>query len=282
MRTASSLKRGAKPGVRMTVAEYQDVCASFLEKVRRADRRALLLDYDGTLAPFTPDRARAFPYKEIPELIARIMRCRTRVVLISGRPATELLFLSGIHPHPEIWGSHGAERLLPDGSYEVDAPPAPQREALQTALKSLHATGLDCRTERKPGGLAVHWRGLSADERVVIENKVRGLFSSLVSDHGLELLPFDGGLELRAPGKHKGDAVAAVLAEMGGEVAAAYLGDDHTDENAFRAIKGRGLSILVRPEPRPTLADVWLRPPEELGRFLRDWLRACGAEDEAA
>lgn len=266
----------------MAVAEYQDVCTSFLEKVRQAERRVLLLDYDGTLAPFTADRARAFPYKEIPELISRIMRCETRVVLISGRPATELLFLSGIHPHPEIWGSHGAERLWPDGSYEVDAPPRAQREALQIASKSLRAAGLDSRTETKPGGLAVHWRGLSPEERVAIENKVRSLFASLVTDYGLELLPFDGGLELRAPGKHKGDAVAAVLGEINDGLAAAYLGDDQTDENAFRAIKGRGLSVLVRPEPRPTMADIWLRPPDELGRFLRDWLRACGAEDEAA
>jgi trehalose 6-phosphate phosphatase len=91
-------------------------------------------------------------------------------------------------------------------------------------------------------------------------------------------LPFDGGLELRAATKHKGDAVAVVLGEAGDQVAAAYLGDDQTDENAFRAIKGRGLAILVRGEPRPTMADVWLRPPDELVRFLRDWLKACGAE----
>src|SRR5205085_3853439 len=109
--------------LRKAVAFPQDVCASFMEKVRHARARALLLDYDGTLAPFTPDRSRAFPYREIPELISRIMRCNTRVVLVSGRPATELVFLSGIHPHPEIWGSHGSERLRPDGSYEVEAPP---------------------------------------------------------------------------------------------------------------------------------------------------------------
>ena len=262
----------------MTVAVHRDVCASFLERVRHATARALLLDYDGTLAPFTPDRTRAFPYREIPELVSQIMRSGTRVVLISGRPATELLFLSGIHPHPEIWGSHGSERLHPDGSYEVDAPPPGQRDALQTAIRSLRSCGLDARTETKPGGIAVHWRGLSAQERAAIEAKVRGLFASLVEDHGLHLLPFDGGLELRAPGKNKGDAVKAILAEAGPGVAAAYLGDDQTDENAFRAIKGRGLSILVRPEPRPTMADLWLRPPDELGRFLRDWLVACGAE----
>src|SRR6266536_5743323 len=177
----------------MKVDEQLDVCASFLERVRRATSRALLLDYDGTLAPFTPDRTRAFPYREIPELVSQIMRCQTRVVLISGRAATELVFLSGIHPHPEIWGSHGSERLLPDGSYEADTPPPEQRHALQIALRSLRSCGLDMRTETKPGGLAVHWRGLSPEERTSIENKVRTLFSSAVTDHGLHLLPFAGG-----------------------------------------------------------------------------------------
>jgi len=259
-------------------AERRDVYASFLDQVRHASKRALMLDYDGTLAPFTPDRARAFPYREIPALVSRIMQHNTRVVLISGRPATELLFLSGIHPHPEIWGSHGSELLLPDGTYEADAPSPQHRAGLQLATKSLCSAGLEGRMETKPGGIAVHWRGLSSTERTAITEKVRQLSDPLAAEYGLQLLPFDGGLELRAPGKTKGDAVAAILAESGKGVAAAYLGDDQTDENAFRAIKGRGLAVLVRSEPRPSLADVWLRPPDELGNFLRDWLSVCGAE----
>jgi len=262
----------------MGVAVHQDVCATFFDRLRNAESRALLLDYDGTLAPFTPDREHAFPYPEIPELVAGIMRSGTRVVLISGRPATELLFLSGIHPHPEIWGSHGAERLFPDGSYQVEPISADHQFALKAAVHSLNACGFSSRVEVKPGGIAVHWRGLAPAERAHMEVKIRALFASAIDDHGLHLLPFDGGLELRAPGKNKGDAVSAVLQEAGSEVAAAYLGDDQTDENAFRAIKGRGVAVLVRPDPRPTVADVWLRPPEELGRFLREWLTACGAE----
>jgi trehalose 6-phosphate phosphatase len=262
----------------MKVAERKDVYASFFAQVRQASKRALMLDYDGTLSPFTPDRSRAFPYREIPGLVSQIMQHNVRVVLISGRAATELLFLSGIHPHPEIWGSHGSERLLPDGTYEVDAPPPQQRAGLQIANKSLRGCGLAARMETKPGAIAVHWRGLAPGERTAIEDKVRKLSVSLIDDYGLQLLPFDGGLEVRAPGKTKGDAVTAILEECGKGVAAAYLGDDQTDENAFRAIKGRGLAVLVRSEPRPTLADVWLRPPDELGSFLRDWLVACGAE----
>jgi trehalose 6-phosphate phosphatase len=258
--------------------ERKDVYASFFAQVRQSPRRVLMLDYDGTLAPFTPDRARAYPYREIPSLVSQIMQRNTRVVLISGRAATELLFLSGIHPHPEIWGSHGGERLFPDGIYEADTPAPQQRAGLQLADKALTSAGLAPRMESKPGAIAVHWRGVSASELKAIEEKVKKLSGSLTKDYGLQLLPFDGGLELRAPGKTKGDAVSAILAECGKGVAAAYLGDDQTDENAFRAIKGRGLAVLVRPEPRPTLADVWLRPPEELGGFLRDWLAACGAE----
>lgn len=263
----------------MSVASQQDVCAAFLDRLRDSGSRLLLLDYDGTLAPFTSDRDRAFPYPEIPELVSRIIRTGTRVVLISGRPATELLYLSGIHPQPEIWGSHGAERLLPDGSYQVDPPSPDHQAALRDAATSLHVCGLSSRMEIKSGGIAVHWRGLSPEQREPIEAKVRSLFATAVEDHGMHLLPFDGGLELRASGRNKGDAVSAILAEAGSEVAAAYLGDDQTDENAFRAIKGRGISVLVRPEPRPTNADVWLRPPDDLARFLRAWLATCGAQE---
>ena len=56
----------------------------------------------------------------------------------------------------------------------------------------------------------------------------------------------------------------------------AYLGDDRTDEDAFRALRGRGLSVLVRAEPRETAADAWIRPPEELIEFLRTWRREAG------
>src|SRR5438067_8323275 len=144
----------------MSIALHQDVRATFFEHLRRAPSRALLLDYDGTLAPFTADRERAFPFPEIPELVSQIMRTGTRVVLISGRPATQLLFLSGIHPHPEIWGSHGSERLLTDSSYRVDPPSPEHQAALRDAARSLQACGLAGCTEIKPGGIAVHWRGL--------------------------------------------------------------------------------------------------------------------------
>jgi len=69
-------------------------------------------------------------------------------------------------------------------------------------------------------------------------------------------------------------AVETVIAEEG-DTAAAYLGDDLTDEDAFYAIKGKGFSVLVRREWRPTIADVWIIPPEELLSFFDRWIEAC-------
>ena len=55
----------------------------------------------------------------------------------------------------------------------------------------------------------------------------------------------------------------------------AYLGDDLTDEDAFKAVEGRGLGILVRKQWRSTAAAAWLKPPEELIRFLERWAEVC-------
>jgi trehalose-6-phosphatase len=93
---------------------------------------------------------------------------------------------------------------------------------------------------------------------------------------GMRLLQFDGGLELLA-GRNKGDALRMILHELGRQTPIAYLGDDLTDEDAFEALEGRGLGVLVRREWRPSGAVVWVRPPGELRKFLEDWCRALRA-----
>lgn len=53
--------------------------------------------------------------------------------------------------------------------------------------------------------------------------------------------------------------------------AVAYLGDDLSDEGAFIALEGRGLTVLVRHELRPTVTQAWLLPPDELLVFMTRW-----------
>ena len=77
---------------------------------------------------------------------------------------------------------------------------------------------------------------------------------------------------MRMPDLDKGDAIRTVIQEVGASVPVAYLGDDITDERAFRALGPRGLSVLVRQKFRRTAAQAWLKPPEELLDFLSRWI----------
>jgi trehalose 6-phosphate phosphatase len=261
----------------MKTLERHILSGRFLERLRTAPSRVLLLDYDGTLAPFTVDRKRAVPYAEVPQWISRIMAQGSRVILISGRPARELQTLCGIEPPPEIWGSHGLERLLSDGRYEVGPTPA-HHDHLVAAAALLCDAGLESQTELKPGGVAVHWRGLERAQAERLAKEVPQIWKPLLDRAPLRLLEFDQGLEIRVAGPGKGDAVRAILKEAGEGAVVAYLGDDQTDEEAFRALKGKGLTVLVRAQSRPTAAEVWLQPPHELLQFFREWLHASGGE----
>jgi trehalose 6-phosphate phosphatase len=248
----------------------------FFNELASAHESALLLDYDGTLSPFQLDRLEAFPYPGVPILLTEIMNTgHTRVVVISGRPAHEVVSLLGIAPHPEVWGAHGLQRLRSDGSYDLPHLDEVSTHALAEADTWLDGLDLHHLAEHKPGGLAVHWRGLTASEQSETRKIVLLGWMPVAHRSGMVLQEFDGGVEIRTSDRNKGDAVRTILNELQSEAPVAYLGDDETDEDAFQALCDRGLRVLVRPEWRETAANVWLKPPAELLVFLCYWLEAC-------
>jgi len=249
----------------------------FFLRVAGARRRLLLLDYDGTLAPFRPEREKAYPYPGVCERLTRLQADRkTRLIIVSGRAVEDLLPLLGMTSYPEIWGSHGAERYLPGQGIRPPDLPTTTRENLGQIETWIAEHDLGGFTEKKPAGFAFHYRGLNRTDCERVKKAVMAAWEMKVEELGLELHEFDGGIELRAAGIGKGDAVGRVLAENP-DAAAAYLGDDRTDEDAFRALAGRGLRVLVRPEFRETEADLHLTPPHELLDFLDRWLEIVSA-----
>jgi len=257
----------------MKILGQQIVLESFYKQRNQVSQKALLLDYDGTLAPFHLDRDKAYPYQGVPEMLDRIMEAPDmRLVIITGRWIKDLMPLLQLKEQPEIWGSHGIERLKIDGSYEIAPMDEAALDALMKAEEWIKEVGLEGRCEKKPGCLAIHWRDLDENKINQLRNKVEPKWSLIADLSALSLKEFDGGIELRVPARDKGDAVRTILGEMDNDVVVAYLGDDLTDESAFRAIRGKGIGVLVRKELRPTAADVWIRPPEELLEFLSGWL----------
>jgi trehalose 6-phosphate phosphatase len=258
------------------VAPAANAVERFISMVAQASASVLLLDYDGTLAPFCLNRQHALPYPGITAILQEIVANRhTRVVIITGRNAVEVIPLLGVRPRPEIWGCHGLERLRPDGNCETPSVEEPVLQALADADRWLRHQGLRNWAEYKTGAVAIHWRGLDQPRAAEIRSLVLEGWSPIAQRTPMELLEFDGGIELRMPGCDKGDAVRTILDEVGPEVPVAYLGDDLTDERAFLALGTVGLSVLVRPQWRTTNASLWIRPPEGVRDFLTKWLEAC-------
>ena len=250
--------------------------AEFMKAVAQSPASVLLLDYDGTLAPFCLNREQALPYPATTALLQEIIDDgRTRVVIITGRNAREVGALLAVRPVPEIWGCHGLERLRPDGTYETPRVDEPVLHALADADRWLRDQGLHNRAEFKTGAVAVHLRGLDEAAAAEASSQVLLGWRPIAQSAPMELLEFDVGIELRMAGRDKGDAVRTILDEIDPEAAVAYLGDDLTDERAFLALGTRGLSVLVRPEWRQTAAAAWIKPPDGLREFLTHWLQAC-------
>lgn len=256
--------------------------SGFFARLADAPARALLLDYDGTLAPFRQDRHMAVPYPGVREaLMALAEEGRTRLAIVSGRPAQVVPPLLGLAHPPEIWGSHGMERLSPDGTLTSEPVPETTVRTIQRMREWIEERGWGDYLEPKPFGVALHGRGKPPEEfaRVSAETLVR--FREDLARADMEVLEFAMGVEVRPSSRHKGEAVDAILAEVPAGAVVAYLGDDRTDEDAFRALRGRGLSVLVREEPRETAAALWLRPPWELLEFLEKWRLASEKRDRS-
>lgn len=205
---------------------------------------ALFLDFDGTLVELaeTPDAIRVSP--ALAPLLARLgERLGGRLALVSGRSIADLerhLLCTGL----AVSGSHGLELRLRDGSHVPLAVRYDLSEARER-LRSLAGETPGLLVEDKPFGVALHYRKAPQEEQ-----RVTSLMSELAERTGLTVQQGKMVAELRPPGADKGDAVRAFMLEP--DFAGArplFVGDDLTDEDAFRAAEELGGGgILVGPE----------------------------------
>lgn len=254
----------------------------FWNHVGRADQRILFLDYDGTLAPYQINPAKAVPYPGVLEILQRMLeRKRSRIIIVTGRSVSDLEPLLALPALPEVWGEHGSEHRLQNGERAVLELTPLHHIGFAKARDALALHFPEARLEVKHTSLAAHWRGVPMDSIASRSPAVACCWADIARGHGLELLPFEQGIEIRPMGATKGLSVRLSLGEVSGTAAVAYLGDDQTDEDGFYAVRQWvqadpasrvGLTALVRVDtPRPTKADVWIKPPEEILSFLELW-----------
>lgn len=238
----------------------------------RGVRPLLVSDYDGTIAPFRRERNEAVPPEETRLLLRKIMGAGGDFILLTGREASEAASLLGLPA--EIWGCHGWQRRSPSGE-TVTLPLSGTEEKALTVLPVLFRGFPRDAVEMKPVSAALHWRD-RPDVREMYCRREKSI-AEKASEAGFERLPFDGGVEFRLPSCTKGEAMKRILSARSSRDPVCYLGDDVTDEDAFRVLGGRGVGIRISSLQARSFAHVWLLP-EERAEFFRRWLDALERE----
>lgn len=238
---------------------------------RLKDRQlAIFLDYDGTLTPIVEDHARALISEAMREAVERLAR-EAPVAIVSGRGLSDLKGRVGLES-VFYAGSHGFEIDLPgerrqtlERGKEFLSDLDEAEQALRDRLAAIEGHDV----ERNRFAISVHYRRVAEGEVADVEGIVDAVVSEhprLRKTHGKKVFQLQPKLDW-----HKGRAVRWMLERLGLDrenVLPVYLGDDLTDEDAFRALAGRGIGIAVGNEARRTAAEYRLASPDEVRHLL--------------
>jgi trehalose-phosphatase len=239
---------------------------------------AVFLDYDGTLTPIVDSPDQAVLSDQMRDRVIKLAEVCT-VAVISGRDLKDVqsmvgidnIFYAGSHGF-DIAGPKGKEAELQQGKEFLPALDEAE-EKLKENLDRIQGALL----ERKKFSIAVHFRKVKEEEADRVEevvDEVLGQLPRLRKSYGKKVYELQPKIDW-----HKGKALLWVLDELNlnrPDVLPFYIGDDTTDEDAFKVIKDRGIGIVVMEKPRPTQARYSLKNPEEVGEFLKALKKGIG------
>jgi trehalose 6-phosphate phosphatase len=232
-----------------------------LEEVRaNLARAAILLDFDGTLAPIVADPAAARPVPDAEPVLRALCERAALVAVITGRPEGFVRSVLDV-ARLEVVGLYGLG----------DSPPMDRR--IVEAVGELTATVPGAELEDKGVSVAVHVR--RAADPDVAAAELRSPLQVIAEANGLSIFEGKRVIELAPAGARKAGVVRQLLARARPD-AALYAGDDAEDAAAFTALADAGLPMCRvavtasgTPERLIEVADVQVEGPEALVGLLR-------------
>ncbi|MCJ7672570.1 MAG: trehalose-phosphatase [Acidimicrobiia bacterium] len=237
---------------------------------------AVFLDYDGTLTPIVARPELAVLADDMRAGLERVAACCV-VGIISGRDLDDVRAMVGGGTRTDrLWfaGSHGFDVLAPDGTRTEFEEAHAHLDALGAAADDLEQALGDIPgawVERKRFAAAAHFRQVEDDRVPDVERAV----DRVLAEHaGIRKTGGKRIFELRPDvAWDKGRALWSLFERAGlarDEVTAVFIGDDVTDEDAFAALGGDGIGLVVADEARPTDADYRLATTDDVREFLGD------------
>ncbi len=257
------------------MTHFFDTCGR-LKKIVGRRPVALFLDYDGTLAPIAPTPAQARMPAEMKRLIEEftaVPRCRLTVV--SGRSLRDIRKQVGVRRVFYV-GNHGLEMAGP-GLRSKSLLTPELKETMKRVKWSLRKEVADIPgvlLEDKGLTLSVHYRLASPEDVASVRRGFVRAAGPFLEEGEIVVTRGKRVFEVRPPLKaDKGQAVLWLWKQQKiacgrKDLFPVYLGDDATDEDAFIALKGRGLGIRVG-AAGASAASYYLKSTHEVEEFLR-------------
>ncbi|MGO8951537.1 MAG: trehalose-phosphatase [Ktedonobacterales bacterium] len=248
---------------------------------------AVFLDYDGTLTPIRDRPEDAVISDSMREAVQRLAEL-VRVVVVSGRDRTVVQKLMGID-NLIVAGDHGFDIWSPTtGSIQPEDGASFEGllQEVEAELRGDLANIPGVLLEPKKSSVAVHFRLVPKELRL----HVKEIVDAVLCKHREELKATPGKMVIEIQPKldwDKGKAVLYLLKVLDldrDDVVPVYLGDDITDEDAFRVLAGRGIGIFVGsagdPETlgRTTAAEFVLNTIGEVEDFLSRYAAVYSAQ----
>jgi trehalose-phosphatase len=241
-----------------------------VEEIASPSRRlAVFLDYDGTLTPIVSHPQDAWLADSMRETLRELAGC-VPVAILSGRDLDDVR--GRVHVDGIVYaGSHGFDIAGAGGlRRQLGAEYLSVLDTAETELREALDEIVGAQLERKHFSVAAHYRNVNENDASRVALAVDALAAR---HHELRIIEGKKVYELLPDiDWDKGKAVLWLLEALGLErenVRSIYIGDDNTDEDAFRALKERGVGIVVSDKSQPTSARYSLKDPTEVERFLQ-------------
>ncbi|MCM8783214.1 MAG: trehalose-phosphatase [Candidatus Omnitrophica bacterium] len=234
----------------------------------------IFLDYDGTLAPIvnTPQEAK-LSLEIRASLLKLVKKSNFSLAVISGRELREIkqrVNIKGI----VYAGNHGLEIEGKGVNFKglVSDDYRKLLKEIKRRLLKIFASFKGVIVEDKGLSISIHYRLAEKSRIPLIKKEIERVVKRLKARRNVELKEGKMVKEIMPKVKwDKGKAVKWILANKKGNYFPIYIGDDKTDEDAFRVVRKKGISIYVG-KPKRSFAEYFLYDTQEVNKFLNKLL----------